>query len=152
MQTPIAALLHGDPPVPVAPDATVADAVALMRENNWSTIVVADRHEVVGVFTERDYLMRACAPDIDAASTPIADMMTRSPEVLSPEHDVAYAINLMATQSLRSVPIVDQAGRLAAVFSAADLMAHLGEVFTDEDAPVVEVAAPEEWVDIGGDG
>jgi len=149
VETPIRELLRGDPPVPVAPGAPVAEAVALMRERGWTSIVVSDRDDVVGIFTEKDYLSRVCGQNLSLTDTRMVDVMTPAPEALSPHDDVAYAVNLMATGSLRSIPIVNDTGGLMAVLTAADVMRHLDDVFHDKEAAPDSV---DQWRDIGGDG
>lgn len=79
----------------------------------------------------------------------LSDVMTPSPEALSLNDDVAYAVNLMATGSLRSIPIVGDGGELVAVLTAADVLGHLTRVFDNDRDPA---SAGNDWFDVGGEG
>ncbi|GHI32080.1 hypothetical protein Sdagh_38100 [Streptomyces daghestanicus] len=51
--------------VAVRPDASLAEAARLMRDQGIGDVVVADGQRVVGVLTDRDITVRAVAEGID---------------------------------------------------------------------------------------
>jgi CBS domain-containing protein len=132
----------------VAPDDTVAHALSLMsKEKDFGVFVVEDG-QLVGIFTEKDFATRVAALKLIPADVDMKSVMTPKPETLSPEDDVAYAINKMALGGFRHVPIVTNDGQIKGVINVRDVVSHLNEVFgaveTDNKEPV------DEWVDIGG--
>jgi CBS domain-containing protein len=56
MNTPVSALLKkkGDWVVTVDPEATVFTTIARMVEQNVGAVLVTERGEMLGIFTERD--------------------------------------------------------------------------------------------------
>ncbi|HUS30181.1 MAG TPA: CBS domain-containing protein, partial [Kofleriaceae bacterium] len=81
-----------------------------------------------------------------------------APRTLRPRDGVAYAINWMAVEGFRNVPIVDDAGVLQGVLTVWDVMRHLGDVFDDIDAtpkstpPKSDISEVISMVDLGGGG
>ncbi|ABS24994.1 cyclic nucleotide-binding/CBS domain-containing protein [Anaeromyxobacter sp. Fw109-5] len=133
LRTPLAEVKRGEP-VTVAPDATVAEGIALMRERRVSALLVVandDGRRLAGIFTERDLLERAL-PVPGYAGAPIAQFMTRDPETLHPSDPVAYAVNKMSVGRFRHVPLVDGEGRPAGMFSIRDLADFVVELCAEE--------------------
>ena len=68
-------------------------------------MLVTEGGRVVGIFTERDALMKlAGRPSTDGA---IRDVMTTDPVVLRAADSVAVAIQKMAVGGFRHIPLVD---------------------------------------------
>ena len=138
----------------------VARAFDLMsRDAHDCVLVVADDPaRLCGIFTSRDFLNRVAAPRADARVLALADVMTPDPRTLRPRDGVAFAINWMAVEGFRNVPIVDDAHRLLGVLTIWDVMRHLGDIFAELEAnprpPRVqdEVSAVVNLTDLGGGG
>jgi len=140
--------MRDTPLLVVSPDTSVASAVAQMRERRYSCTLVNEAGKLVGIFTERDYLNRICGAPHGPDSS-VGEVMTRDPDTLYADDDVAYAINLMATADHRTIPIVDVRGRPIGVYTISDVLAHLGEVFEGIEEREVPWDQFEEWIDIG---
>src|SRR6185503_10124115 len=93
-----------------------------------------DGDKLVGVFTSRDFLKRVAAPRKDPAQVTLGEVMTPTPRTLRPRDGVGYAINWMAMEGFRNVPIVDDDGHVLGVLTVWDVMRHLGDVFDDIDS------------------
>jgi CBS domain-containing protein len=96
------------------------DAAKVMKENDVGSIVVLNGERLVGIFTERDAVNRVVASACDPATTPIDRVMTRDPDVVSPDDPVSEAIRKMDEFRYRHLPVVEQ-GRLIGVLSVRDL-------------------------------
>lgn len=98
-----------EPPEPVTatPDESIAEVVKKMTERKHGAVCIVDKGEIVGIFTERDVLMRVAARGLDLESTPVSAVMTKDPLTFSPESNLAYALNQMSVSGLRHLPIVD---------------------------------------------
>lgn len=129
----------------LGPDASVAEAVELMKERAADCALVVEDRALVGIFTERDFLHRVIGVGKVPAKTPLRHVMTPDPDRLRPHNCVSYAIERMSSGGYRNVPIVDDNAPVG-VLSVRDVMAHLNEVFVDD----VDDAPAEEWIDIGG--
>jgi CBS domain-containing protein len=117
---------------------------------------VMNDDQLAGIFTSRDFLNRVAARGGDPATTELASVMTRSPRTLGPDDPVAFAINWMAIEGFRNVPIVDDAGAVLGVLTVWDVMRHLGEIFDEIDATPRSVQPQSDIsgvvdVELGGD-
>jgi CBS domain-containing protein len=134
----------------------VSRAFDLMSREAHDCVLVMDRDELVGIFTSRDFLDRIAAHRGDPAAVALADVMTPTPRTLRPRDGVAFAINWMAVEGFRNVPIVDDERRVLGVLTVWDVMRHLDEVFDEIDATPRTTPLPDEtsgvisMVDIGG--
>ena len=115
---------------------TVTDAMrAMQREHRGCVAVTQDGtsgSKLVGIFTERDVLLRIVDRGKNPATLPLSEVMTQDPEVLSVGSSVAYALNKMSVGGFRHVPVVDDEHRPAFVVSVRDVVAFLVEAFPRE--------------------
>src|SRR5262245_64750477 len=72
--------------VSVAPDETVAVAIARMLEENMGSVAVCEGHELRGIFTERDVL-RLAGEGPSFAEIKVGDVMTRALITIAPDDD-----------------------------------------------------------------
>ena len=144
------------------PRLEVADRVShafdeMSREAHDCVLVMRDR-ELAGIFTSRDFLNRIAAERADPDAVTLGDVMTAAPRTLRPRDPVAFAINWMAIEGFRNVPIVDDAGAIQGVLTVWDVMRHLGDVFDDIEAtpkptpPKSDISEVINMVDLGGGG
>jgi CBS domain-containing protein len=129
----------------VGPDSSVVDAVLTMNHANIGALVVLEGDRVVGMFTERDVLVRVVAADRDPLTTLVQDVMTRDPVCVTPDMSAQEAMVLFTEKRFRHLPIV-QNGRLCGMISSGDLMRwavrdqkhqidHLNAYITDTQIP-----------------
>jgi CBS domain-containing protein len=106
----------------VRPTDTAQSAARTMRQENIGFLPVCDEEGVVlGTVTDRDLALRLCAEAIDAARTPVADVMTREVIACRPEDDLTTAEHLMARHKISRVLVVDEAAHLVGVITIADV-------------------------------
>lgn len=103
----------------------VAEAIRLMKEHRTGCVLVLDGERLVGIFTERDMLYKMLGTPTDPAKTPVEALMTKNPEVLSMDDEVAYAIHKMGVGGFRHIPIVDRERRPVGVLSVKDVLDHM---------------------------
>lgn len=136
----------------------VAHAFDLMSRDAHDCVLIVEGGRPVGIFTSRDFLNRVAAVRADPKSLALGDVMTADPRTLRPRDGVAFAINWMAVEGFRNVPIVDDDGRAMGVLTVWDVMRHLGHIFDEIDAtprPVRlqdEISAVVNLTDLGGGG
>lgn len=117
--------------VTVAPTATVARAAELMRKKNVGAVLVKKGRALVGIFTERDLVIRAMATR-GWASAPVKKFMTPKPESLRLADPVAYALNKMSVGRFRHLPLLDGRGELAGILSIRDIVDFIVELCPEE--------------------
>lgn len=111
-------------PARVAPDQPVQAALDLMNTRRVGAIIVADaENRVVGIFTERDFLRRACAGATNSQATPIREWMAPQPYTIHPDAGWEEAVASMERLRVRHLPVVED-GRLVGIVTTRNLMAH----------------------------
>jgi CBS domain-containing protein len=115
----------------VETDATIGDAVALMRERKFGSLLVTAGGRLVGIVTERDVLRKVVGIDGIGLHDSIAKIMTPDPETLQRFDSIAFAMNKMHVGGFRHVPIVDADGKPEAVISIRDLIAYVLDYFPE---------------------
>lgn len=131
----------------VSPDDPVSVALDQMKAGT-DAVVVTEQGKLVGIFTQRDFLNRVTALQHDAASMRVGQVMTRDPVTMHETDCITYAINHMATNGFRNIPIVDSDGAVRAVLTSRDVVSHLSDLFSELE--VVETDGWDEWTDTGG--
>ena len=90
---------------------------------------------MVAIITERDLARRVIAKGLDPAKTPISDIMTTNPKVLSPDNTAGDALELMRSFSFRHIPVVD-GDQTVAMVSIRDLYAAVKADLEDDNREV----------------
>jgi CBS domain-containing protein len=134
----------------------VSRAFDQMSREVYDCVLVMRGDELAGIFTSRDFLNRVAAVRADPAALVLGDVMTPMPRTLRPRDPVVFAINWMAVEGFRNVPIVDDAGAVLGVLTVWDVMRHLEAIFDDIDAtpravaPGGDTSSVIAMVDLGG--
>jgi CBS domain-containing protein len=90
-----------------APQTTVSEAAKLMAKKNVGAIMVVENDRLVGIFTERDALVRVIAKGRDVHATRLSDVMTGEPQTVDPNKTFGYALLMMHENGFRHVPVVE---------------------------------------------
>jgi CBS domain-containing protein len=101
--------------------ATVADAVATMRDRNVGIVAVLDGNRLVGLVSERDVVRRVVALGDDPTTTGVDTIMTTEIVFASPDEAFQDAVQLMDTANIRHLPVVEN-GVLLSMVSVRDLL------------------------------
>jgi CBS domain-containing protein len=123
-------LARPDPGV-VAPQASLAEALAVMRSHAGDAILVQDGSRLAGILTERDVLTRILDADVDLAR-PVADFMTADPHTLPAHAALLEAMAAMESGHYRNVPLIDESGAVVGLLRQQDLIEYLAEAFPEE--------------------
>jgi CBS domain-containing protein len=103
-----------------------------MRDGNRGAVLVVRNGALVGIFTERDVLMKVAGQPIDLERTVVSQLMTIDPVTLPVEASVAFALNKMVIEGFRHLPLVDEANRPVAVVSMRNRIDYLSDFFRRE--------------------
>lgn len=115
-------------------DDRVSRAFDEMSREVHDCVLVMRGDELAGIFTSRDFLNRIAAVRADPSAVALGEVMTPAPRTLRPRDPVAFAINWMAVEGFRNVPIVDDAGAVHGVLTVWDVMRHLEAICDEIDA------------------
>ena len=94
-------------PVYVAPDLSVSEAAAAMKEFKVGSLLIKEGDTVVGICTERDMVFNIIAADKKASSIPIKEVMTTNLKTISADKDIFDALMQMRDFNVRRLPVVN---------------------------------------------
>ncbi|MBQ9476409.1 MAG: IMP dehydrogenase [Bacteroidales bacterium] len=106
-------------PVTINQEATVGDALALMRENHIGGIPVVDgQNRLVGIVTNRDVRF------IEDMSLRISDVMTAEGLVtlLDSQTDRAFVMDVLKHHKVEKLPVVNKDGHIVGLITYKDLI------------------------------
>ena len=128
MNAPVSTLLESKSTTvfSVSVTVTVAEAVHEMNRRKIGSVLVMEGGVLVGIFTERDVLMRVVAADRDPKTTPVAHVMTRSPVTIPSSMTIEEVMDLHSGKHFRHLPVVEN-GRVIGMISVRDILRWLAE-------------------------
>jgi CBS domain-containing protein len=128
LQEPLSRL-ETSPPIVFSPAASVTEATRdMQQESRGCVLITQDGTQgtpLIGIFTERDVLLRIVDRGRNPAALPLREAMTPDPEVLPSEASIGWALDRMVAGGFRHMPVIDAAGRPVIVVSAQNVMAFL---------------------------
>jgi IMP dehydrogenase len=105
-------------PITLHANATIGDALRLMKENKIGGIPVVDKSgRLVGILTNRDLRFE------DDPKRKVSEVMTKENLFTAPEGtDLKKAEQLFKTTKVEKLPIVDNKGKLKGLFTYSDIL------------------------------
>lgn len=117
-------------PVCCLPGDSVAKAAGMMKSENIGSIpVIASEQNqtLVGIVTDRDLALTIVAEGRDARSTPVEAVMTRKVVTCLADDDLQKALDAMAKNQLRRIPVVDNDHKIVGIIAQADVATRADE-------------------------
>jgi CBS domain-containing protein len=105
----------------VTPEVTVYSAIELMCQKDVGGLLICENEKLVGIFTERDYARKLILKGKSSKETPIGELMTRNPIVVSPESTIEDCMKIMSSKNIRHLPVVE-GDKLVAMISIGDVV------------------------------
>jgi len=120
-------------PAPQVPtDASVIDAISVMKEARGGACVIVDGEELVGILTERDIMLRVVDEKRDPKVTAVTEVMSPGLRTVTSEMDTARALELMVSKHIRHLPVVDGSGCLLGLLPMRNVLRHHVEELVDQ--------------------
>ncbi len=91
----------------IEPDAKVGDALRFMAEKNVGALVVIERGNIVGIFSERDFARKAVESADICTTVPVRVMMTTQVYYVMPGDTIDQCMALMTNKRVRHLPVLD---------------------------------------------
>lgn len=114
-------VIHNQRILTAPSDLTVREATRRMVAAQVGAIMITRDQKLVGIFTERDALVRILAEGRDPEATRLEEVMTADPQTASPELSLGSALHLMYDGGFRHVPVVED-GVPVGMISARDAL------------------------------
>jgi CBS domain-containing protein len=110
------------PFVAIGKEATVIEAIRAMVDKRVGAVVVLEEGRLLGIFTERDVLIRVVLEGRDSAKTRASDVMTTGVKTVREDTDRKLARRLMVDNHIRHLPVVDAEGKVVSMLSMRHLL------------------------------
>lgn len=120
----------------IAQTASLADAVAQLRDQRIGSLVVSsDGRAIEGIISERDVVRALASHGASSLGRSVGSIMSTDVITCGPADDVEHLMRLMTEQRFRHLPVVDDRGDLAGIVSIGDVVKHrLGELESENQA------------------
>ena len=103
----------------------VAQAIAVMADKNYGSVVIVDsKDKVVGIVTERDIVKKLVNNNMSPKTTKLEDIMTLNPRVANENDDVVDWLRIMSNDRFRRLPVVDADGKIKVIFTQGDFVSY----------------------------
>ena len=103
-----------------APDASVTDVAATMRDRDIGDVLIVEDGKLRGIVTDRDLTLQGLTGQDDPTQTPIRKYMSTKVVTGEPAWDLEQVSSVMAKHQIRRLPIV-QDGKLVGIVSLGDV-------------------------------
>jgi len=120
-------------PLRVGPNEPIGEVLKKMVAERMGCAVVTDaNNSLLGIFTERDALMRLNVDAGKMVDKPVSSVMTENPATLRARDKIAFALQRMNVGGFRHIPILDDNEKLVGVISIRGILAYLTERLTSK--------------------
>jgi CBS domain-containing protein len=103
---------------------SVLEASLVMTENYIGSVVVTDAAKIVGIFTERDVMMKVVGQKKDPAVTEVLSVMSKEMVTVSPADSCAACLDLMREKRCRHLMVFDS-NEFVGILSLRDLVSYM---------------------------
>ena len=93
--------------ITISPNTKVYEALLLMDEKNIGSLLVMNKDEIVGIFSERDYARKLIIKGKFSKDTPVSDIMTTQVCVVDKKKTLNECMAVMTNKRVRHLPVVE---------------------------------------------
>ncbi len=120
------------PPPSVEVDSTVLSAAMSMRNARIGAAAVLEGDKLVGIFSERDVMVRVVVPRLDPEATTVREVMTTAVQTVGEEAEAGEALEVMVSRHIRHLPVVNSENRVTGLLSVRNLLQHHIDELADQ--------------------
>ncbi|HEY6839333.1 MAG TPA: CBS domain-containing protein [Geobacteraceae bacterium] len=130
-------------PITIEKDATVIEAIHLMKEKNVRRLPVMDKGKIAGIVTEKmlaDF-KPSKATSLDTweihyllSKTPVTEAMNPTPYKVKPDTALPECARLLHDRKLNGVLVVDESDSLVGIFTVTNALEALIEICRNPQA------------------
>jgi CBS domain-containing protein len=102
-------------------ETPISEAAELMESEDVGSLPVLEDDQLAGMVTDRDIVIRAVAKGKDPRGMPVREVASRELVTVYADDDLANALQKMASEQVRRLPVVDEENRLVGVLAQADV-------------------------------
>ena len=128
----------------ISKDASVRDAVNLLRNYHVGDVVVvekvAGKNHPIGILTDRDIVVEILAKEVDVDSVTVGDVMSLKLVTVTEQTSLLDTLESMHQHGIRRLPVVETAGGLVGIITLDDLL----ELFAEQISKVAALMKNEQ--------
>ncbi len=115
------------PAVEVSPDSTVIEAIEASAPARVGAVAVMEKGRLVGMFTERDVMLKVVLNRLDPDMTVLRGVMTSPVTTVGPDTSVPEVLQLMLEKHFRHLPISEDGQTVQGMLSIRNVLQHMVE-------------------------
>ncbi len=120
------------PAICVSPDATVLEAIEASLPARVGAVAVVEKNALVGIFTERDVMLKVVYKRLDPGSTRVRTVMTAPVISLAPESAPRDVLALMLEKHIRHIPLSEDGVTVQGMLSIRNILQYLVNDLTED--------------------
>jgi CBS domain-containing protein len=125
-------LLPLQKPIILSEDTPLNKAIKEMQKCDTGCVLIKNgERRLIGIFTERDVMKKFIGTSLDP-KTPIREVMTSDPVILSPDATVQETIQFLGEKQIRHLPIGINTERIVGLLSVRVLVDFLADHMPEE--------------------
>jgi|TARA_B110000971_G_scaffold39115_1_gene38009 arabinose-5-phosphate isomerase len=105
----------------VSKETLLIDSLLVMTKKSLGMVIIAEDEKLIGIFTDGD-LRRAIEANVNFQKLSIQEVMTRNCKSIAPHETALIAMQLMESNSLNSLPVVDSENRIVGAINMHTLI------------------------------
>ncbi len=105
----------------VSKETLLIDSLLVMTKKSLGMVLIAEDEKLIGIFTDGD-LRRAIEANVNFQKLSIQEVMTRNCKSIAPHETALIAMQLMESNSLNSLPVVDSENRIVGAINMHTLI------------------------------
>ena len=119
----------------IAPQATVYEALQIMSEKDVGALLVLDKGNLVGIFSERDYARKLILKGRFSKDTTVGELMTREVLYIESQSTIEDCMALMTAKRVRHLPVLENE-RLIGIVTIGDVVK---QVISDQEFTIQQL-------------
>ena len=108
-------------PCAIEADKPVAYAAKMMKDEDVGLAPIVEGDRLVGTLTDRDIVIRVVAAGKDPEAVTVREIASTDLVTVDPQQSLDEALQLMARNQVRRLPVVEEDGKLVGVVAQADV-------------------------------
>ena len=119
----------------IAPGESVYEALRIMAQKDVGALLVIDKEELVGIFSERDYARKVILEGKSSKDTAVGELMTKDVYYVEPKNTLHETLAVMTSRGIRHMPVMDNE-RLVGIVTLGDVG---NQVVADQEFTIREL-------------
>jgi CBS domain-containing protein len=106
----------------VTPDTSIGEILKVMADKNIGAVPVIEAEELVGIFSERDFVRQTALRGNLELNTPVKELMTKKVCYVHPKQTIQDCMALMTDKRIRHLPVLLADNQLVGIVSIGDVV------------------------------